>query len=48
MNKAIVYCDGSFDPYRKIGGYGVVILHKGTKEFSESSLDAVAQLEQKC
>lgn len=42
MNKAIVYCDGSFDPHRKIGGYGVVVLYKGTKEFSESSIDATS------
>lgn len=40
MNKAIIYCDGSFDPHRKIGGYGVVILYKGIKEFYESSEDA--------
>lgn len=40
MTKAIIYCDGSFDPNKKRGGYGVVALHKGIKEFYESSPDA--------
>ena len=44
MKTAIIYCDGSFDPYRKIGGYGVVALLNGIKEFSECSNQAYSSL----
>ncbi len=40
MGTAIIYCDGSFDPIRKIGGIGIVALFKGITEIQELHEDA--------
>jgi len=42
MSTAIIYCDGSYSQKLKKGGYGVVALFNGTKEFYEASSEATS------